>query len=87
MNNAQGWDEQQDADRRRRVWILVCLLLALGLACGIFFLKNTKSADEHWKEDIFSNDGTDMIDHMLLTGEYAKQRRMSYFGSFMKRPV
>ncbi len=82
MNNAQGWDEQQDAGRRRKVWILVCLLLALGLACGIFFLKNTKSADEHWKEDIFSNDGTDMIDHMLLTGEYAKPEENELFRQF-----
>lgn len=85
MNNAQGWDEQQDADRRRRVWILVCLLLALGLACGIFFLKNTKSADEHWKEDIFSNDGTDMIDHMLLTGEYAKPEENEFFRQFYEK--
>lgn len=85
MNNAQGWDEQQDADRRRRVWILVCLLLALGLACGIFFLKNTKSADEHWKEDIFSNDGTDMIDHMLLTGEYARPEENELFRQFYEK--
>jgi hypothetical protein len=85
MNNAQGWDEQQDAGRRRKVWILVCLLLALGLACGIFFSKNTKSADEHWKEDIFSNDGTDMIDHMLLTGEYAKPEENELFRQFYEK--
>ncbi len=85
MNNAQGWHEQRDASGRRKVQILICLLLALGFVCGICFYQNTGAADEQWEGEISPNDRTDIMDHMLLTGEYAKPEENEFFRQFYEK--
>lgn len=85
MNNAQGWHEQRDASGRRKVQILICLQLALGFVCGICFYQNTGAADEQWEGEISPNDRTDIMDHMLLTGEYAKPEENEFFRQFYEK--